>query len=147
MKQLGMWQEVISLEVPGAPARILMADDNLDHVATTAMLLHTEGFTVRGFGSGKALLDQFGQYRPDVVILDLGMPGMTAYDVARAMRDAKRWREFLLIALTGYGTMTDQFLTRMAGFDYHLTKPVDPHALTALIRDYVSGRPQAANNP
>jgi len=134
----------IEFEAPEPAARILIADDNPDDVTATALLLHTEGYAVKGFSSGKALLAQFGQFRPDVVILDLSMPDVTGFDVARALRDARRWKDFLVIALTGHATLTDQFLSRMAGFDHHLAKPVRPETLVSLIRDYLAQRSSVA---
>jgi CheY-like chemotaxis protein len=136
----------ITLEIPPPAVRVLIADDNPDDVTTTALLLHLEGYSVRGLTSGKALVEQFGTFRPDVVILDLSMPGISGYDAARALRDARQWRDFLVIAVTGFATLTDQFLSRMAGFDHHLAKPADPNALIALIRDYLSKREQTASS-
>lgn len=140
MKKAAEQRAAIQLDAPGASGRILIADDNPDDVTLTAVLLHTEGYSVRGFANGKALLEEFGRFHPDVVILDLSMPGVTGYDVARALRDARKWRDFLVIALTGFTSLTDQFLSRMAGFDYHLAKPADPNVLVELIRDFLARR-------
>jgi DNA-binding response OmpR family regulator len=131
--------EKARLEAAAPAARVMIADDNLDHVATTTLLLKTEGYEVRGVSSGAQLLEQFTAFRPDVVILDIGMPGLTGYDVARALRGDRKGAEVLLIALTGYDTQTDRFLSRLAGFDYHLVKPADPGAVSALIRGYLAG--------
>jgi CheY-like chemotaxis protein len=127
------------LQPPEPVVRVMIADDNLDHVATTAMLLTTEGYDVRGLPSGTALLAQFEAFRPRVVIADIGMPGITGYDVARSLRASNRGAEVLLIALSGYNTQTDKYLAALAGFDYHVGKPADPNMLTALIRDYLAG--------
>jgi CheY-like chemotaxis protein len=132
-------QQKLHFEAPGPVARVMIADDNLDHVNMTATLLLTEGHDVRGVPSGEALLEQFEAFRPEVVIIDIGMPGLTGYDVARALRGHSRGAEVLLIALTGYNTQTDKYLATLAGFDYHIGKPADPNALTALIRDYLAG--------
>jgi CheY-like chemotaxis protein len=137
MDRAATQRATIGREPSTLAGRILIADDNPDAVIATSLLLQTEGHTVKGCSGGKALLDQFGEFRPDVVILDLSMPGVTGFDAARTLRDARKWRNFLLIALTGYTTLTDQFLSRMAGFDYHLAKPAGPSALLGLIRDYL----------
>ena len=126
---------------PLAPTvRVMIADDNLNNVTTMALLLGTEGYDVRGLPSGITLLEQFETFRPQVVILDIGMPALTGYDVARALRKNVKAMDVLLIAVTAHNTQTDRFLSRMAGFDYHLAKPLDPNAVVALIRDYLSGK-------
>jgi len=126
-------------EAAARTVRVMIADDNLDHVAVTAMLLQAEGYDVRGLGSGGKLLEQFEVFGPSVVILDIGMPGLSGYDVARALRANALGYEVLLIALTGFEGQTDRMLSKMAGFDYHLVKPADPNALLAVIRDYLAG--------
>ena len=132
---------------PGAQGpvpRVMIADDNPDHVAMTAALLHTEGYDVRGLPSGTTLLEQFTAFRPHVVILDIGMPVLTGYDVARSLRTSSEGAVVLLIALTGYDQQSDRSLSKIAGFDHHLAKPADPNTLTAIIRDYLAGNPPAA---
>ena len=125
---------------PEPTVRVMLADDNLNHVTTTALLLGTEGYDVRGLPSGITLLEQFEAFRPHVVILDIGMPALSGYDVARALRKNAKAADVLLIAVTAHNTQTDRFLSRLAGFDYHLAKPVDPNAVVALVRDYLSGK-------
>lgn len=124
-------------------ARVMIADDNLDHVNMTSLLLHTEGYEVCGLPSGITLLDQFKAFRPHVVILDIGMPVLTGYDVARHLRANSQGAVVLLIALTGYDKQSDRSLSKMVGFDHHLAKPVDPKILTKIIRDYLAGNPPA----
>ena len=126
-------------KVPDAVVRVMLADDNLEHATTTAMLLRTAGYDVCALPSGTLLLEQFPAFDPDVVILDLAMPQLSGYDVARALRADKRGAEVLLIALTCYNNQTDRLMTKEAGFDHHLAKPVDTYTLTALIRDYLAG--------
>jgi DNA-binding response OmpR family regulator len=131
--------EQVRLEASEAGVRVMIADDNLDHVATTSRLLQTEGYAVLGLASGTSLLEQFEAFQPQIVILDIGMPHLTGYEVARALRAHRKGSEVLLIALTGHDTQTDRMLSKLAGFDYHLAKPVDPNMLTAVIRDYLAG--------
>jgi DNA-binding response OmpR family regulator len=134
-------EERSQLESPtsGEVTRVMIADDNLDHIVTTSLLLETQGYVVRGLPSGGALLAQFEMFRPHVVIVDIGLPGLTGYDVARALRANGMGAEVLLIALTGYDTQTDRMLSQLAGFDYHLVKPADPNSLLAIVRDYIAG--------
>ena len=132
--------EAVSPAPPEPTVRVMIADDNLNHVTTTALLLGTEGYDVRGLPSGITLLEQFEAFRPHVVILDIGMPALNGYDVARALRANAKAKDVLLIAVTAYNTQTDRFLSMLAGFDYHLAKPVDPNAIVGLIRDYLAGK-------
>src|SRR3954447_20764104 len=129
----------VRLHTPKPLGRVMIADDNLDHVATTAVYLHTDGYEVLGLPSGNALLENFEAFQPDVVILDIGMPGLSGYDVARALRGNSKAAHVLLIALTGYGSQTDKHLSQLAGFDFHLVKPADPKVLSALIADFLAG--------
>jgi len=89
---------------------------------------------VRTAHDGPSALDEIERYRPDVVFLDLGLPGMSGYDVARRVRMMGP-TPVRLVALTGYGTDGDREKTREAGFDVHLAKPVDPRALDELLAD------------
>ena len=82
---------------------------------------------------GPSALDEIERYRPDVVFLDLGLPGMSGYDVARRVRMMSDPGSLRLVAVTGYGTDADRQKTRDAGFDVHLAKPVDPRAVDALL--------------
>jgi PAS domain S-box-containing protein len=125
----------------GRRLRILLADDNLDAADLLRDVLQLEGHRVEAVGNGPAALEAAGRLAPDVVLLDIGMPGMNGYEVARRLRalPAARLdrrageRPMLLVALTGWGTAEDRLKSREAGFDAHLTKPVDLDALRALI--------------
>ena len=144
----GLSVEQLHFDTPEPVARVMIADDNLNHVTTTAMLLHAEGYAVRALPSGITLLEQLDSFCPHVVVLDIGMPVLTGYDVARALRAKSRTADLLLIAVTSYNTQTDKFLSKLAGFDYHLAKPVDPNGLSAIIRDYLAGnRPARIHSP
>jgi CheY-like chemotaxis protein len=88
---------------------------------------------VRIAHDGPGAIEEAGRYRPDVILLDLGLPGMSGYDVARRLRMMPDLGVMRLVALTGYGTESDRQNTRDAGFDVHLTKPVDPQALDAVL--------------
>jgi len=110
--------------------RILVVDDNADSADTLALLLESHGARARAVYGGPAALASVPAFAPDIVLLDLGMPEMDGFDVARAMR-AEGWRHMRIVALTGWGQQADRARTREAGFDHHLTKPVDLEALTA----------------
>jgi DNA-binding response OmpR family regulator len=123
--------------------RILVADDERDQVATLAMLLADEGHEVREIYRGADVLRVVRDFDPDVALIDIGMPGMTGYDVAREIRQVFGGTRPLLIAVTGWKQSSDRILARLAGFDHHLAKPFDPNALLELIRPLVSGRAAA----
>ena len=120
---------------PGSlPARrILVVDDNKDAVESLALLLVIGGQTVATARDGIEALSQFREFFPDVVVLDIGLPGLNGYEVARRIRSMESGRRAVLVALTGWGQDEDRRRTIEAGFDYHLVKPVDFDALTALL--------------
>ena len=113
--------------------RILVVDDNVDVVETTTMLLSLSGHQVRSAKDGLQALHVASEFRPDVVLLDIGLPLMDGYEVARRLRQTPQTAGALLIALTGYGQQGDRQRGRDAGFDGHMLKPVDPHALARMI--------------
>lgn len=122
-----------------AALRILVADDNRDAAETLGMLLSVSGYQVELCHSGTEAASRITQWRPNVAILDIGMPGMDGYEVAREVR-AQAWgNDVRLIALTGWGQEEDQKASRSAGFDYHLTKPVDLPELEQVIASLSSG--------
>jgi PAS domain S-box-containing protein len=118
---------------PGPARRILVVDDQQDSTDSLALFLRLRGHDVRTAPDGPSALEEIERYRPDVVFLDLGLPGMSGYDVARRVRMMYDRGPLRLVALTGYGTDGDRQKTRDAGFDLHLAKPVDPRALDALL--------------
>jgi len=113
--------------------RILVADDNRDSADTLGALLDTLGANVSVVYTGRAALEALDTFRPDVVILDIGMPEMDGYDVARRIRSRADGAHVLLIALTGWGQNHDKERARMAGFDHHVVKPPDIDALRELV--------------
>jgi signal transduction histidine kinase len=114
--------------------RILIADDNRDSAETLAALLRMEGHEVTSVHDGPVALSAFSDIKPDVALLDIGMPGLTGYEVARKMRQFSSGASLTLIAITGWGQDIDKERAYAAGFDHHLTKPVDPHRLAELLR-------------
>jgi CheY-like chemotaxis protein len=103
--------------------RILIVDDNADAADSLALLLEMDGHTTRSVYGSLAALESAGAFDPHVVLLDIGLPGMDGYEVARRMR--ARGSKAQIVALTGYGQRDDQARSRDAGFDAHLVKPVD----------------------
>jgi PAS domain S-box-containing protein len=125
--------EVAPLPQPTPPRRVLVVDDNADAASSLAVLLKLEGHEARVAHNGPSALEAVEQSPPDVVFLDIGMSGMDGYEVARRLRALRGARGLKLIALTGWGQEHDRQRARAAGFDHHLTKPVVPNQLHALL--------------
>jgi CheY-like chemotaxis protein len=113
--------------------RILVADDNQDSASSLGMLLKLLGADVLVVYSGAAALEAVGVFKPDVVLLDIGMPEMDGHEVARQMRAGPGGRDLTLIALTGWGQEKDRHDSELAGFDHHLIKPADVGDLENLL--------------
>jgi CheY-like chemotaxis protein len=120
-------------EGPGMSLRILVVDDNVDSAVTMAALLSMYGHEVKTAHDGLQALDEVTRFRPDVAILDIGMPKMNGYTVAKRIRECMGEAQPLLIAVTGWGQEEDRQRSKAAGFDHHLVKPVDPASLCALL--------------
>jgi CheY-like chemotaxis protein len=128
-------QPAPELPLPKASRRVLIADDNHDAAASLAMLLELAGHEVRVAHCGRDALVLAPAFRPEVAVLDIGMPDLSGYEVARALRAAPSTGPLLLIALTGWGQSEDRRRAVEAGFDHHLTKPIDPDRLERLIAE------------
>jgi PAS domain S-box-containing protein len=121
---------------PQAPSlRVLVVDDNVDAALTLAMILDIEGYTTGVAHSGAEALEAAAAFRPAVVFLDIGMPGMDGYQTAAALRRLPGLDTPCLVALTGWGAEHDRARSREAGFDHHLTKPVDLGTVQKLLAD------------
>jgi CheY-like chemotaxis protein len=116
--------------------RILLADDNRDAAESLAIILRLEGHEVDLAHDGVAALRAFEKRRPDVALLDIGMPEANGYEVARRIRGAPDGADVLLIAITGWAQDADRAKSRAAGFDHHLTKPVEPGTLIGLLEGW-----------
>jgi len=114
-------------------ARVLVVDDNRDAANSLGALLRMLGAEVDVVHDGESALHAFGVQRPEVVLLDIGMPGMDGYEVARRLRERTDPRDVLLVALTGWGQEKDRLNSKAAGFDHHLIKPADLGALRSLL--------------
>ncbi len=122
--------ERVPVVMKGGPGRVLVIDDNADAAALLRDLLRLAGYAVEVAHDGREALDVVARFRPHAVVCDIGLPGaLTGYDVAGALRSDESGRRLRLIALTGYGRDEDRDRSLRAGFDAHLTKPVDLAAL------------------
>lgn len=119
----------------GPRLTVLVADDNRDSAETCAMLLRLRGHEVHTAYSGQSAFDVAVRVRPQVLLLDIGMPEMNGYELASRIREAPWSTGMFLIAITGWGQADDKERAAAAGFDHHLTKPIDPAQLDGLLRD------------
>ncbi len=117
----------------GAGRKVLVVDDNHDAAETLAVLLRLEGYEVRTAEGAKAVIDLLPRYRPHIIVLDIGLPGMDGYALAKLLRTRPDTRPALLVAVTGYGQAEDRARAHAAGIDHHMTKPVDFVKLLALL--------------
>jgi CheY-like chemotaxis protein len=108
-----------------SPRRVLIVDDNEDAANSLAMILKLSGHETASVYTAMDALERAVSFRPDVVLLDIGLPGMDGYEVAQKMRELPGLRGIRLVAVTGYGRSDDRLRARDAGFDDHLTKPVE----------------------
>ena len=124
--------EAATDEVPFAQ-RILVVDDNRDAAETLARLLGLLGMEVEVAHDGIAAMEALPRFRPDILLLDLGMPKLDGYETARRMRETDEGRRVFLVALTGWGQEEDRRRSFEAGFDEHMTKPVQKSALQQIL--------------
>lgn len=117
----------------GASRRVLIADDNQDAAQTLAMLLEIEGHKVHVVHDGRAAMSAFTDFDPEVALLDIGMPQVSGYEVARFVRENVQRRTVTLIALTGWGQDRDKEQALAAGFNHHFTKPVEPARISEIL--------------
>jgi CheY-like chemotaxis protein len=119
--------------VASSGRRVLVADDNQDAADSLAMVLQLSGHEVRVAHGGRAALTLAQTFRPDVALLDIGMPDLNGYEVAKELRRELGGSGIFLIALTGWGQDDDRQRAKDAGFDHHLTKPLDLDTLETLL--------------
>ena len=127
-----------SIVTPAASrVQILVVDDNRDSAESLAMLLEIKGHEVRTAHDGPEALKILAAFRPRLIILDIGLPGMNGYEVARRIRESTELRGVTLAALTGWGQDEDRRRSRAAGFDHHLTKPANPDEVEKILTEFV----------
>jgi PAS domain S-box-containing protein len=119
---------------PMTPRRVLVVDDLLDSAESLAMLLRLDGHEVRVANDGPSALEAAQRFRPELVLLDLGLPGLSGFEVCRRIRKEPWGREVFVVALTGWGQDEDRRKSEEAGFDAHLVKPVHPEELRSILR-------------
>ncbi len=127
-----------------APHRILVVDDLAASAETLMTLLEMEGFEVKIASEGMAALAIAQAFRPDVVLLDIGLPGMNGFEVANRLRALPESRDALLIALTGYGEAESRLRSAQAGFDFHMVKPANLELLLSMLANPQQARARAA---
>jgi len=113
--------------------RVLIVDDNRDSVETMATLIRLSGHEIEMAHDGKTALEKAKSFKPEIILLDVGLPDMHGYEVAERLRAVPENKSLVIVALTGYGNEEDRRRARDAGFDYHFVKPVDFTALESLI--------------
>lgn len=123
--------------------RVLVVDDNVDAAQTLSMMLDMLGHRTATAMSGPQALDQASAFRPQVIFLDIGLPGMSGYDVARHLRGNAQTAAATIVALTGWGSESDRLRARQAGFDHHLTKPIELSSARSIL-DEVASRLRSA---
>jgi CheY-like chemotaxis protein/anti-sigma regulatory factor (Ser/Thr protein kinase) len=124
----------------GHSARVLIVEDNSDAGEALGMLLELLGHHVRVVQDGARALEAARANIPDIMLVDIGLPGMNGYEFARAVRRDEGLKHLILVALTGYGRPEDTAKTIAAGFDYHLVKPVEPNALSEIVSQFDSSQ-------
>jgi signal transduction histidine kinase/ActR/RegA family two-component response regulator len=129
------WKEVPEEEAAKAIVvrRVLVVDDNVDSAESLAMLLRLGGHEIETAYDGLQAVESAERFKPDLILLDIGLPRLDGYDAAIRIRERTDGREVVLVAVTGWGQDEDRRRTREAGFDAHLTKPVDMAALGRLL--------------
>lgn len=132
---VGRAHEPASTDVrPSIRRRVLIADDNQDAADSLAMLLRMEGHDVAVARDGKQAVAMADSFRPEVALLDIGMPQLNGYEVAQRIRQGPFGQEIILIAITGWGQSSDKARAVAAGFNHHLTKPIEADALARVLR-------------
>ncbi|HUS24689.1 MAG TPA: response regulator [Candidatus Binatia bacterium] len=118
-----------------SPRRYLVVDDNRDQAGSLCTLLRTAGNEAQAVHDGETALRAAGLFRPDVVLLDLGLPRLDGYDTCRALRRLPGGDQLLIVAITGWGGSEDRERTEAAGFSAHLVKPVRYAGLMRLVEE------------
>jgi CheY-like chemotaxis protein len=137
--------EPVEKPAPARPgvSRILVVDDLAASAETLMTLLEMEGFQVRVAHEGQEALAIAREFRPNVVLLDIGLPGMNGFEVAHGLRSQPESRDALLIALTGYGEAESRSRSAQAGFDFHMVKPADVNLLLTMLANPDEARSNA----
>ena len=130
---MGVQLDQLPVQMPAPGLRVLLVEDNADSAASLALLLRIWGHEVQAARDGPTALEVARAFAPDVVLLDIGLPGMDGWQVAEQFYKQPAPRRPLLIAVTGYGQDADRRRSEKVGIDLHLLKPVDPGQLRAML--------------
>jgi CheY-like chemotaxis protein len=122
------------------PARVMIVDDNRDAAEMLAEILGSAGFTTLALLNAEAVLEHLSEFQPDVILIDIGLPGVDGYELARRVRAQKAYHDVRLIAITGYSQESDRQRALAAGFNDHLVKPIDMKYLDSLLRQQHSSQ-------
>ncbi len=114
--------------------RVLICDDNPDAASSLEMLVASDRHETCVCADGASCVEKARSWQPGIALLDIGMPGMTGYEVAREIRAMQFGKDVLLVAITGWGTAQDVATAKEAGFDMHFTKPADPRKILSVVR-------------
>jgi two-component system CheB/CheR fusion protein len=128
-------KKAADLEAANEKKRVLVVEDNLDSAETLATMLDMMGHEARVANDGPTGIDVFARFKPSIVLLDIGLPGLSGFEVAERLRADPAASSLKIIALTGYGSDSDRARSKTAGFDHHLVKPVDFEVLEKLLRE------------
>ena len=126
-------QKIIT--APAASLQVMVVDDNVDSAKTIGWMLEMMGHTPRIVHGGQEAMDIAREVNPDAILLDIGLPDITGYDVCKTLREDAAFKDTLMIAQTGWGQERDRALAKEAGFDHHMTKPISFDQLSALLAD------------
>ena len=124
---------VITSKIKGAALKVLVVDDNADAAEMLGMLLLASGNEVLTVHDGPTTIEAAFDFRPNVVLLDIGLPGMDGYEVATRLRQQAVFKDVVLVAMTGYGQDSDRQRSHDSGFDHHLVKPPDFEKLKEIL--------------
>ena len=132
---------------PRPSARILIVEDDRDTAESMARLLKIFGHEVDIAREGCEAITLATRQKPDFVLLDIGLPGMDGYQVARTLKQDSTCKETVIIAVTGYGQSDDRDRSRLVGIDHHLVKPIDHGVLLAILADSAARSPEIGDGP
>ena len=135
LESTGPVVDMIEPQAHATALRILVVDDNRDGADSLAMMLRVLGNDTRTAYDGEEAVAAAAEYRPEVVLLDIGMPKLNGYEACRRIREQPFGKDVVVIAQTGWGQDEDRQRSRAAGFDHHMVKPLDPVAVTTLLAD------------
>ena len=128
-----------------AGRRVLIVDDNLDACETLAMMLELLGQETRQAHEGTGALKAAQEYKPELIFMDIGLPGLTGHEIVERMRGELGMKDTYIVALSGYGTEEDRRKSLVAGFDNHFVKPLDPSSLPSVLAECERRRAKSAD--